>query len=218
MISNQANRFSELLLQIKAIKLNPQNPFTWASGIKSPIYCDNRMVLSFPEVRKVAIHSLQELSKKFDNIDVIAGVATAGIPHGAILADHLDLPFIYVRSKPKEHGKQNLIEGAFQAGQRVLLVEDLISTGGSSLEAAKALQNEGLEIIACLALFTYEFQVSKDNFNKASIPLATITDYSHILKQAQDQKIISEQESEILSKWKNDPAGWYASNFETNTK
>lgn len=215
MISTQAKAFSNYLLQIKAIQLSPQNPFTWASGIKSPIYCDNRLVLSYPEVRKLAIDALEELSKQHSQIDVIAGVATAGIPHGAILADHLNLPFIYVRAKAKEHGKQNLIEGAYKSGQKVLVIEDLISTGGSSLEAIKALQSEGLEIAACLALFTYQFKESISRFSDQNIPLGTVTDYSHVLEQALENKSITEKEHVILSEWKNDPSIWYAKNFNS---
>ncbi len=215
MISTKAKPFSDYLLQIKAIQLNPQNPFTWASGIKSPIYCDNRLVLSYPEVRKAAIDALAELSLQFTGIDVIAGVATAGIPHGAILADHLNLPFIYVRAKAKEHGKQNLIEGAYKSGQNVLVIEDLISTGGSSLEAIKALQSEGLHVAGCLALFTYQFPESVARFKNQEIPLATVTDYSHILEQAVQTGRITEEERTILAEWKTDPVIWYKNNFNS---
>lgn len=214
MISTKAKAFSSYLLQIKAIQLSPQNPFTWASGIKSPIYCDNRLVLSYPEVRKLAIDALEELSKNFSGVQVIAGVATAGIPHGAILADHLNLPFIYVRAKAKEHGKQNLIEGSYEPGQKVLVIEDLISTGGSSLEAIRALESEGLDISACLALFTYQFPESIARFKAQNIPLATVTDYTHILDEAVQSGRITEQESSILENWKTNPAEWYSKNFD----
>lgn len=217
MVSTQAAAFSDYLLQIKAIQLNPQNPFTWASGIKSPIYCDNRLVLSYPAIRKTAIDGLEELSRLFNNIDVIAGVATAGIPHGALLADRLNLPFIYVRSKPKEHGRQNQIEGAYNSGQRVVVIEDLISTGGSSLEAIEALRTEGLVVVACLALFTYQFEKSVTRFAKSNVPLHTVTDYSHILTRAVEHTYITEQQRAVLSEWKDNPEGWYEKNFNITT-
>lgn len=209
MTISQSRDFARTLVQIKAIQLNPQNPFTWASGIRSPIYCDNRMVLSYPKARAEAKEALISLSKNFAKIDVIAGVATAGIPHGVLLADALGLPFIYVRSKPKEHGRQNLIEGHFERGQKVLVIEDLISTGGSSLEAISALKENGLDVVACLALFTYEFQESVNRFEEENCPLYCISSYSILLEEALATGYIDIKEKEILGKWKNDPRNWY---------
>ncbi len=209
MTTNQARDFARTLVQIKAIQLNPQNPFTWASGIRSPIYCDNRVVLSFPQARTQAKQALVTLSKNFPGIDIIAGVATAGIPHGVLLADALDLPFIYVRSKPKEHGKQNLIEGHYEKGQKVLVIEDLISTGGSSLESIKALKENGLEVIACLALFTYEFPESTQRFMEENCPLFCISTYTILLEEALTTGYIDATQKEVLADWKNDPRNWY---------
>ena len=175
------------------------------------------MVLSYPAIRKTAIDGLEELSRLFSNIDVIAGVATAGIPHGALLADRLNLPFIYVRSKPKEHGRQNQIEGTYNSGQRVVVIEDLISTGGSSLEAIEALRAEGLEVVACLALFTYQFEKSVTRFAESNVPLHTVTDYSHILTRAVEHTYITEQQRAVLSEWKDNPEGWYEKNFNSTT-
>ncbi|HMG14364.1 MAG TPA: orotate phosphoribosyltransferase [Saprospiraceae bacterium] len=209
MTISQARDFARTLIQIKAIQLNPQNPFTWASGLRSPIYCDNRMVLSYPDARNKAKQALISLAENFTNIDAIAGVATAGIPHGALLADALNLPFIYVRSKPKEHGRQNLIEGHFEKGQKVLVIEDLISTGGSSLEAIRALKENGLEVLACLALFTYEFPESVQRFKEENCPLFYISSYTILLEEALATGYIDATQKDILAYWKNDPKNWY---------
>ncbi|MCF8236554.1 MAG: orotate phosphoribosyltransferase [Saprospiraceae bacterium] len=203
-----ASSLAEALLQINAIRLSPQKPFTWASGLKSPVYCDNRLLLSYPALRQIAIDGLVQIARDCGPIDAIAGVATAGIPHGMLLADRLNLPFIYVRSKAKEHGKGNQIEGAFTPGQHVLVVEDLISTGGSSLQAAQALQEAGLVIQAVTALFTYGFPESEQRFAEASIPLRTISNYSKVLQVSQEIGQITAAEADVMSTWYQDPRAW----------
>lgn len=196
------------LLQIKAIKLSPQKPFTWASGIYSPIYCDNRIALSFPEVRNFIIDAFVQKSKSYKQATVIAGVATAGIPHGALLADRLGLPFVYVRSKAKAHGRQNLIEGQLKESAKVLVVEDLISTGGSSLQAVNALRASGSEVLGTLAIFTYGLQQAVDAFLKAKCPLSTLTNYEILLEQALEDEYISKDELLLLKKWREAPEAW----------
>ncbi len=196
------------LLQIKAIKLSPQSPFTWASGRKSPIYCDNRISLSHIEVRDLIKEALAQLSQGFGPFDMIAGVATAGIAHGALLADYMHKPFAYVRSKPKGHGRQNQIEGEIQPGQKVLMVEDLISTGGSCISAIDALAEAGHEVVGTLAIFTYGFDEALQNFTKASIPFKTITDYSTLIEVAQKEQLISAADLELLQSWNRDPVAW----------
>lgn len=197
------------LLKIGAIKLSPEKPFTWASGWKSPIYCDNRLSLSFPDVRsKIKTALALAISNSFDGIDVIAGVATAGIPQGALVAEELGLPFIYVRSKSKGHGLQNMIEGKIEKGQRVLLVEDLVSTGGSSLAAADALREVGAEVAGMIAIFTYGFQVSEDNFRDKQVDLIVLSDYHHLLDHAQDERMFENQVLKTLKEWREDPASW----------
>ena len=181
---------AQKLLQIKAIKLSPQNPFTWASGIQSPIYCDNRIVLSFPEIRSWFVTQMISQINAFSTFEVIAGVATAGIPWGALVADRLDLPFIYVRSKAKGHGRQNLIEGSFQTDQKVLVVEDLISTGGSSLKAVEALIEANLHVVGVIANFQYGLEESRIRFEEANIPLVTLSNYETLLHVARDSGYI----------------------------
>jgi len=203
-------RIAQKLLQINAIKLNPQNPFTWASGLRSPIYCDNRLSLSYPEVRNDICAGLAELSNDYKDIDVIAGVATAGIPHGLLLAEKLNKPFAYVRSKAKGHGRQNRIEGKLEAGQRVLLVEDLISTGGSALQAVRAVREVGCEVLGVLAIFTYGFQKSVDAFEENNCPFSTITNYPELLSCAVEKNYISAADHEILSDWSRDPEHWFS--------
>lgn len=204
---------AQKLLQINAIKLSLQNPFTWASGIKSPIYCDNRVTLSYPLIRKEIKEGFAELSKKFLDFDHISGVATAGIAHGALLADYLNLPFSYVRSSAKKHGRQNKIEGEIAEGSKILVIEDLISTGGSSILAVDDLRENGYEVIGVMAIFTYEFQKAKDNFEKANCKFATLSNYSTLLSEASEAKYISEKEVAILSDWSKDPNGWYDRNY-----
>ena len=197
------------LLKIGAIKLRPSDPFTWASGWKSPIYCDNRLSLSFPEVRsKIKTALALAVSKEFGGIDVIAGVATAGIPQGALVADELSLPFIYIRSKSKGHGLQNMIEGKIEKGQKVLLVEDLVSTGGSSLAAADALVEAGAEVAGMVAIFTYGFEVAEKNFSEKKVELVTLSDYHHLLDHAQDERMFENDELKTLKEWRENPAGW----------
>ncbi len=204
---------AQKLLQIKAIKLSPLEPFTWASGIKSPIYCDNRVTLSYPEVRSFVKTSLATLSEQLDDYDTVAGVATAGIAHGALIADHIEKPFIYVRSKAKGHGRENLIEGDFSRAKKVLVVEDLISTGGSSIQAVEALRAEGMEVVGVIALFSYEFEKAKKNFEAANCPYLTVSGYSTMLTQAKETNYISDEEYATLQDWSKDPAGWYDKHF-----
>jgi len=197
------------LLKIGAIKLSPEKPFTWASGWKSPIYCDNRLSLSFPDVRsKIKTALGLAISKEFDGIDVIAGVATAGIPQGTLVADELALPFIYVRSKSKGHGLQNMIEGRIEKGQKVLLIEDLVSTGGSSLAAAEALKEAGAEVAGMIAIFTYGFEVAEKNFKEKEVELVVLSDYEHLLDHAQDERMFENDVLKTLKEWREDPGNW----------
>jgi len=204
-----AQKVAEFLLQIKAIKLNPTNPFTWASGWKSPIYCDNRKTLSYPKIRTFIRQELSNsIIENFGTPDIIAGVATGGIAQGALVAQELGLPFIYVRPKAKDHGLGNLIEGAFEADQNVVVIEDLVSTGASSLSAVKALEEGGLKVKGMVAVFTYNFKTAKDNFKKAKCKLASLTDYDILIEQAKDAGYIRDKDLKSLIEWKNDPEGW----------
>ncbi|MEL7120716.1 MAG: orotate phosphoribosyltransferase [Bacteroidota bacterium] len=213
MIENQniAAEVANLLLQINAIKLSPQKPFTWASGLKSPIYCDNRLTLSYPAVRNQLLECFVHKYKcmQYDvPIDYIAGVATAGIPHGAMLADRLGLPFIYVRSKAKAHGRQNQIEGQIQGTPNVLVIEDLISTGGSSLAAVEALRAANCNVIATLAIFTYGFDQSVKAFQEANCPLDTLSNYNALIEIAQAERIIESDQIDLLKQWRQNPHLW----------
>lgn len=204
-----AKKVATLLLEAKAIKLSPDKPFTWASGWKSPIYCDNRVALSYPATRGYIKEQLTAaIRKHFAGADLIAGVATAGIPQGALVADLLGLPFAYVRSKPKGHGMENLIEGKVTAGQKVVIVEDLISTGGSSLKAAEALVQAKCEVLGMVAIFTYGFAMAENNFKKQNIDLVVLSDYSHLLENALKDAIIKESELELLNNWRKTPSEW----------
>lgn len=196
------------LLKIEAIKLRPRDPFVWASGLYSPIYCDNRLSLSYPEIRKYVVQGFELLISKYDKPDIIIGVATAGIAHGALLAHVLDLPFAYVRSKKKAHGRQNAIEGQVQAEQSAIVIEDLISTGGSSIAAAQVLQEEGVKVQAILSIFNYNLQSSKDNFQNANIPFASICDYALLMEIAKKDASFSDADVELLRKWSHDPKAW----------
>jgi len=197
------------LLQIEAIKLNIENPFTWSSGWKSPIYCDNRLSLSYPDTRTFIKEALADAAKShFQGYEAVAGVATAGIPQGALLAEALGVPFIYVRSKPKGHGMENLIEGKVTPGQKVIIVEDLISTGGSSLKAADALQKCGFEVLGMLAIFTYGFPLADANFKKANIELHCLSNYQIMLEKAIELGYIDTSDLASLEEWRNDPANW----------
>ena len=200
---------AEKLLQINAVKLNPQNPFTWASGWKSPIYCDNRKILSYAHVRDyIKSEMTNAVFTEFPDADVIAGVATAGIPWGVLVADLLSLPFIYVRSKPKEHGMGNQIEGVLNAGQKVVVIEDLISTGKSSLEAVKAIQEAQGEVIGLCSVFTYEFPISQQIFEAENIRTLSLSNYSSLTDVALEKKIISEEEVTLLKSWRENPSEW----------
>ncbi len=197
-----ASEVAKRLLQIKAIKLSPQNPFTWASGIQSPIYCDNRIILSYPTVRNYIKTAFAERSDQFKPFDKIAGVATAGIAHGALLADVLSLPFIYVRSKPKAHGRQNQIEGELSEGERVLVIEDLISTGGSSLRAIEVLVRGGAEVVGIAAIFTYGFKRAADVFAEAGYQLETLSNYDILIKEALKTNFIQPSDVQLLKNWR----------------
>ena len=206
---NIAKKTAELLLHINTIKLNPRKPFTWASGWKSPIYCDNRLVLSYPAIRNFIKH---ELAKNIENLygkpDVIAGVATGAIGIGALVADEMGLPFVYVRPEAKKHGRQNQIEGKLEKGQNVVVVEDLISTGKSSLNAVNALKKESVNVKGMVAIFTYGFEISEKNFLKNNIELRTLGNYSYLLEQALNTGFINEIELKTLSNWNKNPSEW----------
>ncbi|WP_304503152.1 orotate phosphoribosyltransferase [Algoriphagus sp. Y33] len=207
--ANVAAEVADKLLEIQAIRLQPEKPFTWASGWKSPIYCDNRLSLSFPKVRTMIKEQLtRSIQHFFPNVEAIAGVATAGIPQGALLANDLDLPFIYVRSKAKGHGMENMIEGKIIPGQKVVVVEDLVSTGGSSLKATQDLIDAGFEVLGMVAIFSYGFDVAAQNFEKASIKLVCLSHYEAMLPMAVERKYITDDTLESLSEWRKDPAGW----------
>jgi orotate phosphoribosyltransferase len=208
-MGNFEKKTAEYLLQIKAIKLQPSNPFTWASGWKSPIYCDNRKTLSFPEVRSFIRDSFSTMIKElYPQAELIAGVATGAIAHGALVADKIGLPFIYVRSGAKEHGLGNQIEGYYEKGQKVVVIEDLISTGGSSLSAVRALREAGCEVLGMVAIFTYEFKKASDAFNSENCSLNTLGNYSALIETAVRTGYIGEAEVETLSQWRVDPANW----------
>lgn len=200
---------AEKLLQINAIRLNIKEPFTWASGWKSPIYCDNRKVLSYPYIREfIKSEMCNVIFEEFPEAELLAGVATAGIAWGAMAADQLKLPYIYVRSKPKEHGLGNQIEGAYEKGKKAVVIEDLISTGKSSLQVVDALQDAGLKVIGMVSIFTYGFDAAKQAFEKAGIPYKSLTNYENLVGLAIDKNIISPEQQGILLKWREDPANW----------
>ena len=207
--SETAVKIAAMLLQIEAIKLKEEKPFTWSSGWKSPIYCDNRLSLSYPEIRTAIKKALVEVIKSnFSGVEGVAGVATAGIPQGALVADDLDLPFVYVRSKPKDHGMENLIEGRVSKGQKVVVVEDLISTGGSSLKVVEALRKEGVKVLGMVSIFNYGFDVAAKNFEAANVPLISLSDFSHLISFALEKKYITEDQLLSLKAWRVDPANW----------
>lgn len=204
-----AQKTAELLLQINAIKLQPQKPFTWASGWKSPIYCDNRIILSFPEIRNFIRENLaDQIEEIYGKPDVIAGVATGAIGIGALVADYLNLPFIYIRPEAKKHGRQNRIEGRLDPDQTVVVVEDLISTGKSSLLAVEALNAVNAQVNGMVAIFTYGFTIAEENFAKANVRLNTLSNYEHLLEQAKDSNYINSQEAATLAVWREDPSQW----------
>ena len=201
--------FASKLLKIKAIKLQPNNPFTWASGWKSPFYCDNRKTLSYPELRNyVKLEIIQAILERFPDVEAIAGVATGAIPQGALVADALHLPFVYVRSKPKDHGLENLIEGELKPAMKAVVIEDLISTGGSSLKAVEAIRKNGCEVIGMVASYTYGFPVAEQAFADAKVTLVTLTDYEHVVQEALETGYIDAADVEVLHQWRKDPAHW----------
>jgi len=204
-----AEKTAELLLQINAIKLNPRNPFTWASGWQSPIYCDNRLILSFPLIRNyVRDEFAKNIEKQFGKPDVIAGVATGAIGIGILVAESMGLPFVYVRPEPKKHGRQNQVEGFLQRGQNVVIVEDLISTGNSSLLAVEALRAAGANIKGMAAIFTYGFEVATENFKNANVDLFTLSNYQNLLNLAVAKRYITEEEEQTLREWNSSPSTW----------
>ena len=201
--------FASKLLKIKAIKLQPNNPFTWASGWKSPFYCDNRKTLSYPDLRSyVKLELTHAVLEHFPEADAVAGVATGAIAQGQLVADELCLPFVYVRSKPKDHGLENLIEGELKPGSKVVVIEDLISTGGSSLKAVDAIRKNGCEVIGMVASYTYGLTKNKKAFEDANVKLVTLTDYEHVVEEAVETGYISNEDVEVLHEWRKDPANW----------
>ena len=210
--NNYKSQTAELLLKLKAIKLNPSDPFIWTSGWKSPIYCDNRILLSDPKSRNIIANYFSEIIKnKYDDVEVIAGVATGAIGIGILVAQKLNLPFIYVRPEAKKHGRKNQIEGKISENQKIVLIEDLISTGKSSLNAVKALRESNLEVMGMVAIFTYGFNKSIENFEKNKIDLDTLSDYNGLIKKATEIKYVKEKDLETLKKWNEDPENWVKS-------
>lgn len=206
---NRAFAVAEKLLQINAVKLNLQNPFTWASGWKSPIYCDNRKILSYPHVRDFIKSEMTNMVfTEFPEAEVIAGVATAGIPHGALIADLLTLPFVYVRSKPKEHGMGNQIEGVLEAGKKVVVIEDLISTGMSSMQAVEALQNAGADVIGICSVFNYGFDIAAHLFEAKNIKMLSLSNYNALVELALEKSIIHQKDILLLKQWRENPSEW----------
>lgn len=208
-MKNVAHLLAEKLLKINALKLQPANPFVWASGWNSPIYTDNRRTLSYPDVRSfIKIELTRMIMENFPDAEAIAGVATGAIAQGALVADLLNLPYVYIRSSPKDHGLENLIEGDLRQGQKVVVVEDLVSTGKSSLKAVEAVRNAGSQVVGMVALFTYGFPVAETNFEEAGVKLLTLSDYNTMLEVALKTNYICEDDLETLRRWRNDPATW----------
>lgn len=208
MIDTIARDVASYLLQINAIKLSPQNPFTWASGIKSPIYCDNRLILSFPEVRTNIKNALKEACTQFGDYDIVAGVATSGIPFATLLSDATQEPMVYVRSKAKGHGRQKMTEGKFEPGQKVLVIEDLISTGGSCLKAVENLRADGLEVVGVLAIFSYGFDTADENFSKHNCTYKTLSNFPILVEEAIKAKYIKDADLATIQKWRKNPKLW----------
>ena len=208
-VMSTPKHFAEKLMQIKALQINLQKPYTWASGWQSPVYCDNRKVLSYPYVRDFVKSELANMIlDRFPDAEVIAGVATAGIAIGVMAADLLKLPFIYVRAKPKEHGMGNQIEGVLEKGQKVVVIEDLISTGKSSLQVVEVLRQEGAEVLGMCGLFTYGFPVADEAFAKAGVPLYTISNYAALMEVGEEQKLTTPEQKATLEQWRLDPGNW----------
>lgn len=206
---DEAAILAGFLLQIKAIKLSPAKPFTWASGLKSPIYCDNRITLSYPKIRThIRQQFVQAILEKYDKPDIIVGVATGGIAQGALIAQELGLPFAYVRSDKKSHGLHNEVEGIVEKGQSAVVIEDLVSTGGSSLKAVDAMRQRGLEVKGMMAIFTYGLQQSEENFKTAKCELTTLTDYESLIRKASEENYITEKDLQSLIQWRLNPEAW----------
>ena len=214
-MNNVATEFAAQLLEVKAVKVQPTEPFTWASGWKSPFYCDNRKTLSYPKLRTFVKNNLVELIKaSFSDADAVAGVATGAIAQGALVADALGLPFCYVRSKAKDHGMGNLIEGTLPEGSKVVVVEDLISTGGSSLKAVEALRAAGFEVVGMVAAYTYGFPIAEQTFQKAGVRLLTLTNYEAVVSVAIESGYITADQQPTLNEWRKDPANWMAGSIK----
>lgn len=208
-MNETARNIAKKLLGIHAIKLNVDNPYTWASGWKSPIYCDNRLSLSFPDVRTYIKNKLADtISASFSGVEAIAGVATAGIPQGALVAEALNIPFVYVRSRAKGHGMENMIEGKITPGQKVVVIEDLVSTGGSSLKAVEALQANEFNVLGMVSIFTYGFSIAENNFKDAQVTLISLSNYSDMIEEALKLNYITEKQVSSLKKWRENPSAW----------
>ena len=208
-LTDYSRIIAQKLLAIGAVSLRPQEPFVWTSGLKSPIYCDNRLTMSFPEVRDLIADGFAEIIReKLPHAEILAGTATAGIPHAAWAAQKLNAPMIYIRDKAKGHGKQNQIEGKLEAGSKVVVIEDLISTGGSSLKAAQAVREAGAEVLAVVAIFSYQFEATTQQFAKANVPLFTLSNYTSLLEEALQQGIIKSDELQSLQSWRENPAAF----------
>lgn len=204
-----ALQIAKSLLKVKAIKLNPNNPYTWASGWKSPIYCDNRLTLSYPQIRTyIRQEFVKKIQEEIGDIDLIVGVATGGIAQGALVAQEMGLPFAYVRSEHKQHGMANLVEGVVESGQRVVIIEDLISTGGSSLRAVEALREKQCIVKGMIAIFSYDFDIAIERFKEAKCKLFSLSNYNDLIEQAIADEFIMEKDIESLKKWRKDPANW----------
>lgn len=209
MSENYREKIAQSLLQINAIQLEPSNPFVWASGIKSPIYCDNRKILSYPKVRKLVRDAfVSQIKGLYGEVDYIAGVATGAIAHGMLVADALNLPFVYVRSEAKGHGMQNLIEGDVVPGKRVVVIEDLVSTGGSSVKAVEALRERGLKVLGLIAIFTYGFKRAFDTFNDVNCKWSVLTDYNTLMNIAVEEEMLDRADMSVLEEWQADPENW----------
>lgn len=205
----EAEKFARLLLECEAVSLSPNEPFIWASGIKSPIYCDNRITMSYPTLRKEIAKGLSNIIRThYPEAEIIAGTATAGIPHAAWVADELNLPMIYIRGKAKGHGKQNQIEGRLEKGAKVVCIEDLISTGGSVIEACQAVEQAGGQVLGCAAIFNYELEAGKENFERTGYSLYNLSNYTALMEEAAKQGIIQEEDKALLAEWSKNPQGW----------
>ncbi|MGO2083779.1 orotate phosphoribosyltransferase [Vagococcus sp.] len=209
MRKNKMKKIAEQLLSIKVVALSPNEPFTWASGLKSPIYCDNRLTMSYPEVRReIAQNLARKIKETYPGVEVIAGTATAGIPHAAWVAEILDLPMVYIRGKAKDHGKKNQIEGRITLQQKMVVIEDLISTGGSVIEACEAAKEEGADVLGVMAIFTYQLPKGVENFKKAELEVVTLTNYTELLEVALEHRYIKANDLDVLKSWKSNPAEW----------